>query len=146
MIYTDPWLFDSDYRLKLRLYALTSTLKGYSKDEVGFSPSLSRQITDHWEVSAFVLGKYVALTEILINPSSLVGPDDYSVVGIGVSQTLDYRNNKALPTRGFIFDTSIDFAPNDIGVYFLRPRPCSFLLLRAGDGEDPRLRSELGRV
>ena len=68
VIYTDPWLFDTDYRLKLRLYALTSKLKGYSKNEVGFSPSLSRQITDHWEVSAFVLAKYVALTEILIRP------------------------------------------------------------------------------
>jgi outer membrane protein insertion porin family len=123
VIYTDPWFFDTDYRLKLRLYALTSTLKGYSKNEVGFSPSLSRQITDHWEVSAFVLAKYVALTEILISPSSLVGPEDYSVVGIGVAQTLDYRNNKVLPTRGFIFDTSLDFAPNDIGsISFIRGR------------------------
>jgi outer membrane protein insertion porin family len=123
VIYTDPWLFDTDYRLKLRLYALTAKLKGYSKNEVGFSPSLSRQITDHWEVATFVLAKYVALTEILIKPSSLVGPEDYSVVGIGVSQTLDYRNNKVLPTRGFIFDTSIDFAPNDIGsISFIRGR------------------------
>lgn len=115
VIYTDPFFFDTDYRLKLRLYALTSTLKGYSKDEVGFSPSLSRQITDHWEVSAFVLAKYVALRDILISPSSLVGPDDYSVAAIGVSQTLDYRNNKVLPTKGFIFDASLDFAPNGVG-------------------------------
>ena len=123
VIYTDPWFLDTDYRLKLRLYALTSTLKGYSKNEGGFSPSLSRQITDHWEVSAFVLAKYVALTEILISPTSLVGPEDYSVVGIGVAQTLDYRNNKVLPTRGFIFDTSLDFAPNGIGsISFIRGR------------------------
>ncbi|HEY5707736.1 MAG TPA: outer membrane protein assembly factor BamA [Terrimicrobiaceae bacterium] len=123
VIYADPWLFDTDYRLKLRLYALTSTLKGYSKDEVGFSPSLSRQITDHWEVSAFALVKYVAVTEILINPSSLVGPGNYSVVGIGVSQTLDYRNNKVLPTKGFIFDASLDLAPNGLGaISFVRGR------------------------
>jgi outer membrane protein insertion porin family len=123
VIYTDPWLFDTDYRLKLRLYALTATLKGYTKNEVGFTPSLSRQITDHWEVSAFVLAKYVAVTEILINPPSLAGPDDYSVVGIGVAQTLDYRNNKVLPTRGFIFDASLDFAPNGIGaISFIRGR------------------------
>ena len=83
VIYADPWFLDSDYRLKLRLYALTSTLKGYTKTEVGFSPSVSRQITDHWEVSAFALGKYVAITEILIDPSSLAGPDDYSVAGFG---------------------------------------------------------------
>ncbi|HEY5769719.1 MAG TPA: outer membrane protein assembly factor BamA [Terrimicrobium sp.] len=123
VVYTDPWFFDTDYALKLRLYALTSTLKGYSKNEVGFSPSLSRQITDHWEVSAFLLAKYVALTEILIDPSSLVGPDDYSVFGLGVSQTLDYRNNKVLPTRGFILDASLGFAPNGIGsISFVRGR------------------------
>ena len=64
-----------------------------------------------------------ALTEILISPSSLVGPEDYSVVSIGVAQTLDYRNNKVLPTSGFIFDTSLDFAPNDIGsISFIRGR------------------------
>jgi outer membrane protein insertion porin family len=123
VVYTDPWLFDSDYRLKLRLYALTSTLKGYSKNEVGFSPSLSRQVTDHWEVSAFILAKFVSLTEVLIDPETLVGPQDYSVVGIGVSQVLDYRNNKVLPTEGFIFDASLDFAPNGIGeTTFVRGR------------------------
>jgi outer membrane protein insertion porin family len=121
IVYTDPWLFDSDYRLKLRLYALTSTLKGYSKNEAGFQPTLSQEITDHWEVSAFVLAKYVSLTEVLISPPSLVGPEDYSVASIGVSQTVDYRNNKVLPTKGFIFATSLDFAPNGIGsISFIR--------------------------
>jgi len=121
VVYTDPWLFDSDYRLKLRLYALTSTLKGYSKNEVGFQPNLSRKITEHWEVSAFVLLKYVALTEVLINPPGLVGPEDYSVVSFGATQTLDYRNNKVLPTSGFILATSLDFAPNGIGaISFVR--------------------------
>ena len=123
VVYTDPWIFDTDYALKLRLYALTSTLKGYSKNEVGFTPSLSRQVTDHWELSAFILAKYIALTEILISPTSLVGPEDYSVVGIGISQTLDYRNNKVLPTKGFIFDASLGFAPNGIGsISFVRGR------------------------
>ncbi len=123
VIYTDPWLFDTDYTLKLRLYALTSTLKGYTKDEVGFAPSLSRKITDHWEVSVFALVNYVAVSEILIDPTSLAGPADYSVVAFGVSQTLDYRNNKVLPTKGFIFDASLDFAPNGIGaITFVRGR------------------------
>ena len=40
---------------------------------------------------------------------------------MGVSQTLDYRNNKALPTKGFIATTALDFAPNGIGaVSFVR--------------------------
>lgn len=120
-VYTNPWLFDSDYKLELRLYALTSELKGYSKNEVGVQPTLSRKVTEHWELSAFVLTKYDALKDILITPASLVGPEDYSVFAFGVSQTVDYRNNKVLPTKGFIFSTSVDFAPNGIGaISFVR--------------------------
>jgi outer membrane protein assembly factor BamA len=34
---------------------------------------------------------------------------------------LDYRNNKVLPTKGFIFTTALDFAPNGIGsISFVR--------------------------
>ena len=119
--YTNPWLFDTDYRFELRLYALTAELKGYSKNEFGVQPTFSRKLTSHWEVSAFMLAKYVVLNDILITPETLVGPEDYSVVGLGISQTLDYRNNKVLPTKGFIFATSLDFAPEGLGaIPFIR--------------------------
>jgi outer membrane protein assembly complex protein YaeT len=119
--YTNPWLFESDYRFELRLYALTSELKGYAKREFGVQPALSRNLTKHWEVSAFVLAKYDSLTDILITPETLVGREEYSVVGLGVSQTLDYRNNKVLPTKGFIFTTTLDWAPNGLGaIPFIR--------------------------
>jgi outer membrane protein insertion porin family len=113
--YTNPWLFDTDYRFELRLYALDAELKGYSKHEFGVQPTFSRKLTSHWEVSAFMLAKYVLLYDILITPETLVGPEDYSVVGLGISQTLDYRNNKVLPTKGWIFATSFDFAPEGLG-------------------------------
>jgi len=113
--YTNPWLFDTDYRFELRLYALDAKLKGYSKHEFGVQPTFSRKLTSHWEVSAFMLAKYVLLYDILITPESFVGPEDYSVVGLGISQTLDYRNNKVLPTKGWIFATSFDFAPEGLG-------------------------------
>ncbi|HEY8903462.1 MAG TPA: outer membrane protein assembly factor BamA [Chthoniobacterales bacterium] len=112
--YTDPWLLDSDFRFRLRLYALTRQLKGYTKNEVGFQPTLSRKFGDHLELSAFVLAKHVNVHDILISPESLVGPTDYSVASVGISQTLDYRNNATLPTRGFIFTTSFDIAPNGL--------------------------------
>ncbi|CAN5668045.1 N/A [soil metagenome] len=119
--YTDPWLFDSDYKLKLRLYALTERFKGYSVQELGFQPSLNRKITDHWELSAFILAKVAATYDVIIDPSSLAGPDSYSVASIGFSQTVDYRNNVVLPTSGYIFSTSVDFAPSGLGeVSFIR--------------------------
>lgn len=114
-LYTDPWLFDTDYQLRLRLYALSADLKGYGKNEVGFQPSLTRFLTESWQVSGFVTAKYVKLRDVEITPISLVGRQDYSVFSLGVSQTLDYRNNPALPTRGFIFSTSFEVAPNGVG-------------------------------
>ena len=113
--YKDPWLFDSDYELLLELLAETSERKGYSKNEVGFRPTLLRAITDKWEISAFLSARHVVMRNILIEPISLVGLLDYSVFSIGISQTLDYRNNIALPTRGFIFTTTAEVAPSHFG-------------------------------
>jgi outer membrane protein insertion porin family len=115
ILYVDPWLFDSDYQLRLRLYAQTATLKGYSKNEVGFQPSLVRYLTEHWKVSAFVTAEATAIHNVEIEPLSLVGQESYATLSFGVSQTLDYRNNPALPTRGFIFSTSLEVAPNGLG-------------------------------
>jgi outer membrane protein assembly complex protein YaeT len=113
--YRDPWLFDSDYALQLRLYALNRRLVGYTKQELGFQPTLSRYIGKHWQVSAFVLAKTVVTNDILIEPESLVGKTNYSVASIGISQTLDFRNNVTLPTKGFIFTTTADLAPDGLG-------------------------------
>lgn len=119
--YTDPWFLDTDYKLKLRLYAQQRVLKGYSKNEIGFMPSIGRQITDHWETYAFVLLKYVSLYDVEIEPQSLVGQENYSTASVGLTQTLDYRNNAALPTKGYILTGTVDFAPDGISeISFIR--------------------------
>jgi len=119
--YSDPWFLDTDFKLKLRLYAQQRVLKGYSKNEIGFMPSIGRQITDHWEAFAFILHKYVSLYDVDIEPMSLVGKEKYSTSSIGMTQTLDYRNNAVLPTKGYILTGTVDFAPEGISdVSFIR--------------------------
>ena len=121
VLYTDPWLFESDYQLRLRLYGVNSVLRGYTKNEIGFQPTLSRWLTKHWSVSAFIRGKTVAISNAEIEPESLVGSTRYTVASLGVSQTLDFRNNTTIPTRGLLFTTSLELAPNGIGdVAFVR--------------------------
>ena len=98
--YTDHWLFDSDdYKLKLRAYALTEDLDGYSKFEFGFQPTLTRKITDHWEVSAFILTKRVKIESFEIEPAALVGKTEYGLTSAGITQSIDYRNNKMDPHK-----------------------------------------------
>ncbi|MEO6052680.1 MAG: outer membrane protein assembly factor BamA, partial [Chthoniobacterales bacterium] len=121
LLYKDPWLFESDYSLNLRLYAMDLQLKGYAKNAIGFQPSLSRQLTEHWLVSGFLLQKYVSLHHVEIQPSSLTGPQNYSVTSAGLSQTFDFRNNALLPSRGFILVSTLEFAPQDVSdISFLR--------------------------
>ncbi len=113
--FRDPWLFDSDFALNLRLYALNRRLVGYSKQELGFQPSLSRKFGRHWEVSTFLLLKTVNTMDVLIDPRSLVGIENYSTASLGISQTLDFRNNITLPTKGFVFTTVAELAPDAFG-------------------------------
>jgi outer membrane protein assembly complex protein YaeT len=121
VIYTDPWFLESDYQLRLRLYGVNSVLRGYTKNEFGFQPTLSRWLTKHWSVSAFIRAKAVGISDVEIEPESLVGSTRYSVGSIGISQTFDLRNNTTLPTRGLLFTTSLELAPNGIGdVAFIR--------------------------
>lgn len=121
IVYADPWFFDSDYELRLQLFAISRNYEGYTANDLGFRPSLSRPIGDHYEIGAFALLKGSTITDILIEPEDLVGPTEYSVASFGFTQTFDYRNNTALPTDGFIFTTSLDAAPDGLGdVAFVR--------------------------
>lgn len=112
--YTDPWLFETDYTLKLRAYAIAARLRGYSKQEFGIRPELSRPLTENWTVTAFLSGRSVEVTDVLIEPESLVGGQNYTVVSGGISQTIDFRNNPVLPTRGWIFETAAEWAPGSV--------------------------------
>ncbi len=110
VLWSDPWFFESDYRFRARLYAQTKDNDGYSKIEYGFQPSLARSITKHWEVSAFLLAKQVAITSSTIVPRDLLGQEKYLANSIGISSTLDYRNNAANPSRGYIATATFDAA------------------------------------
>ncbi len=120
-VYTDPWFLDSPYEFKVRAYAQNAVLKGYSKNELGVQPTLSRQVTPEWKLSAFVSARYKNIFDVEIEPESLVGETNYPVFSVGISQTLDFRNNIAIPTRGFIFSTALELAPSGLGsVSFVR--------------------------
>ncbi len=122
VLWSDPWLFESDYRFRARLYALTRENDGYTKRELGFQPSLARSITKHWEVSAFLLAKQVEITDFTIDPPELLGRQKYLANSAGFSTTLDFRNNPANPTRGFIGTATFDAASSVLGsdVEFVR--------------------------
>jgi len=114
VLFTDPWLFDSNYTMRLRLYALTQDLFDYSKVESGFRGELSRKFGEHFEVTGFVLTRVVNISSGKIDPVDL-GPTNYIANSVGVSLTLDYRDSILNPSKGFVATTSADIASSAIG-------------------------------
>jgi outer membrane protein insertion porin family len=108
--YEDPYLFDSDFHFKSRLYALSFDFDGYSKFELGGRIDLSRQFTKHYNAGLILWTRHVEITENDIRPPELAGPTNYFVSSFGFTQTLDLRDSPVVPTRGFIFDNTFDLA------------------------------------
>ena len=114
ILYTDPWIFESDYTLRLRLFALNQDLDGYSKTESGFRPELSRKIGNNLELSAFLLTRIVQITNKGIDPRDL-GPTNYRADSLGVSATYDTRDSVLNPRRGYVINGTGDFATSALG-------------------------------
>ncbi len=119
--YTDPWVFESENTLRTRLFVLSQDLDGYSKTETGLRPELSRKFGPHWEATTFVLTRDVQIANKGINPVD-VGPTHYLADSLGFSATYDTRDSVLNPRRGFVFNTTEDYATNVLGssLKFLR--------------------------
>lgn len=122
ILYVDPWLWESDYALRARLFGQSISFDGYSKLESGFRGELSRKVFRDLEASVFIMTRAVSITDEGIEQEFL-GATSYFVNSLGTTQTLDLRKPNAIDTQsGFIINTSEDFATNALGsgVEFLR--------------------------
>lgn len=121
ILFEDPYLFDTENELKIRLSALTFDFDGYDKFELGGRLEVSRQLTKSYRVGAFVTTRYVNITEAEIRPEFL-GRTTYQVNSLGLMQTLDLRDSPLVNPRGVIMDNTLDVAPDILGsqVEFVR--------------------------
>jgi len=114
VLYTDPWVFESDNTLRMRVFALSQDLDGYSKTETGLRPELSRKFGQNLELSAFALTRLVQIQNNGIDPLE-VGPTNYRADSMGISATYDTRDSVLNPRRGYIINTTGDYATNMLG-------------------------------
>jgi outer membrane protein insertion porin family len=114
LLYLDPYLFETDYELRLRLNALTRKLDGYDKAEIGLLAELARQLTKQVRVSAFALAKKDTISNLEIDPVN-AGLLDYVTDSLGVAATLDYRDNPVSPSRGWVSNLTFDVASSAFG-------------------------------
>lgn len=107
LLYVDPWLFDSDYRLRARLYIQDRTEIGYKKRETGGRADITRKVTKNIELGTFLQLENVEITETSIDPIFL-GPTAYQIGSFGFTQSYDFRDHPLNPSRGWIMNTSLD--------------------------------------
>ena len=118
-LYVDPWLFDTRFSLRSRLYSAIRTEAGYSKNQFGFRTDLSRTLLPHLDLGAFVDVSSVSVTESSV-PAAALGQTSYVVQSVGITQSTDYRNDPINPSHGFVLTSAWDFGQIDSEPAFLR--------------------------
>lgn len=119
LLYVDPWIFDTRFALRTRIFSESRDEEGYSKDVVGFRADLSRKVWKHLELGTFVEGATVKVSSLGID-ESLLGPLDYTLATIGLTQNSDFRNDPINPGRGFVLSSAFDFSTIDGAAAFTR--------------------------
>ncbi len=119
LLYINPWLFDTRFAMRARLYSESREEQGYSKDLLGGRVDVSRKLLPHLEVGVFAEQQIGKITDSSIKEEFL-GPTSYTLTSFGSTQTIDYRNDEINPTRGWILSTSIDYLSFDTGASFIR--------------------------
>ena len=114
ILWEDPYFFDSDFGFKARLAAITFDYDGYTKFEIGNRFDFTRKLSKYYELGLVLTQRHVEITSASIDPKFL-GRDSYFVSSIGLTQSLDLRDSKANPSRGLVFDNTLDFASSGVG-------------------------------
>ena len=121
VLWEDPYLFDTEYELKLRVAALTFDFDGYSKFEFGGRIELARQWTKQFRAGVVFSARHVEITSASIGDEFL-GPTTYQVNSIGYTQTLDLRKSPLVSPRGLVVNNTFDYAGEALGsqIEFIR--------------------------
>jgi outer membrane protein assembly factor BamA len=127
LLYVDPWLFDTRNALRARLYSVARDEIGYAKTAYGARADLTRKFTPKYEAGVFLEGATVTVETLGIDPLEL-GPPDYLITTVGLTQTLDFRDNALNPGRGFIAGSAIDLNFISSAPAFTRATAAPFLL------------------
>src|SRR5216110_485010 len=115
LLYQDPFFLDTDFVFTTRAFAFTFDYDGYTKFELGGKVELSRKITKYDAATLNFAVRHVKITDSEIRPSFLLGPEDYQVDTIGLTNTLDLRESPYVNPRGFLVGNTLDVASSALG-------------------------------
>ncbi|MDB6078987.1 MAG: hypothetical protein JWO82_2734 [Akkermansiaceae bacterium] len=98
---SDPWLFDTNTYLGLRLFSVSRTFDGYDKFETGLSAEFSRDdLGKHVDASITLGGSIVNITSTGV-PRDELGETIYGHYFVRADLGYDRRDDPVSPTRGY---------------------------------------------
>jgi len=117
---TDPFFLERDLAWENRAFILTRSFDGYNKISAGVETALEWQINDYYDMRLGFGISYVDLSATDGLPTEALGVESYVTNTLEFTQRYDRRNDKALPTRGYIaeWNTRLGFAYGDDSISF----------------------------
>ncbi len=106
--YVDPWFIARGNELRLRIFSRSIDNDGYSIFDLGVRGELNRKFTKNFKAALYAELKTSQASPIEIDPV-LLGPLDYQTLTLGISGTLDFRNNPLAPGEGWVTDASLGY-------------------------------------
>lgn len=97
---TEPHFAGEALQLTLRAFLLQRKFDGYDKTEGGLEASLLAKYLDHYSSRLYVGASQVNASSSTLTKAEL-GPGNYLNTRVGFEQTVDFRDDPLLPSRGF---------------------------------------------
>lgn len=118
---TDPWLYGSDVSATARAYALIYGREGYDTFETGLEGKVAWKFGEHYTLEV-LLGSGVVNIQGDGLPASQLGETDYANPRIEITQSIDYRDNAVLPTKGWHLENPLEIgaAVGDVSTSYVK--------------------------
>ena len=97
---SEPHFAGEPLQLTVRAFLLQRFLEGFDKTEGGIETSLTLKYLEHYSSRLYLGASQVSSTSTSLTSSEL-GPESYLNTRIGFEQTVDFRDDKILPSKGF---------------------------------------------
>jgi outer membrane protein insertion porin family len=98
---SEPWLFDTDTYLGLRLFSVTRTLEGYDKFETGVSAEFSRDDFGDYIDASIIFGTSIVNISSEGIARNELGETVYTHSYVRADVGYDRRDDPVSPTRGY---------------------------------------------
>ncbi len=112
----DPWFLNTEITADVPLYYSYREEPSFTREDIGVSPSFSRQLSDHVSSTAAYNLRNTDISDV--DPAAAledIDTDSYNFASIKLQGTYDDRDDPFYPARGKRFSFGIEHADNALG-------------------------------